>query len=789
MEKGLSSHEVSQLLAIHGKNEIITQKSSSPVFLFLSQFPTFLNGILFFAAIFSFFISDILDAVFIFAILFLNGTVGFLQEYNAEKSLEKLKDYVKPLSRVVRNGKEEEIPTSGLVPGDIVILFEGDRIPADGILLHHEDLEVDESILTGESLPVAKEQNAEVLGGTLIVKGKGHLKVQKTGIKTHFGQIAKTLSTISADKTPLNRRLNSLGKIISFIAIFASLSIIPIGLSQNRELFPLILLSISIAVAAVPQSLPTVITIALAIGTTRMAKKNAIVRKMHAVETLGSIQVLLVDKTGTLTENSMRVRKYWVKDKKLFTPLLRACVFGNTASLMQKGSLHSFDIVGDKTDGALLLWAKSHTKNLDMLKDGGEITDEFVFDPEQKTITTVWEEHGKKFVFVRGAPEAIIEESELSEKEKAKITKLYEEYASDGLRVIAFGEKLEKHKGNIKRDHLEKNLNFLGFVGIYDPPRDEARQAVTKARSAGITTIMVTGDNEKTALSIAKDVGILEKDEDVITGEELEKLNDEEVEKIINHVRVFARSRPEDKLRLVSILKNKGYIVGVTGDGVNDSLALKRSDVGVSMGQTGTDVAKEASDIVLADDNFSTLVTAIEEGRIIYHNILKAITYLLSGNLSELSLIIFATLLGLPSPLIPTQILWINLITDGLPALALASDSKDPDLIKDGPRDPKAPILSQKRGIFIAIVGFSLSIFLLLIFYMIINFGRSEILARTVVFNVLIFSHMGLAFIVRGKSLLKFNPFLVWGVLGILALQTIITITPFGQEIFHLGFE
>jgi len=789
MEKGLSNYEAHQLLEVHGKNEITAQKSFSPLILFLSQFPSFLNGILLLATIFSFFIGDILDAVFIFAILFLNGIVGFIQEYNAEKSLEKLKNYVKPVSRVLRNEKEEEIPTSDIVPGDIVILSEGDRIPADGILLHHEDLEIDESILTGESLPVAKEQNAQVFGGTLVIKGRGHLNIQKTGMKTRFGQIAETLSDLSADQTPLNRRLNVLGKIISVIAILAALSIIPIGLLQNKEPFPLILLSISIGVAAIPEGLPAIITIALAIGTNRMAKKNAIIRKMQAVETLGSIQVLLVDKTGTLTENSMRVRKHWIRKKKYFNSLLRACVFGNTAYLAQKGSPHSYEILGDRTDGALLLWANSLVKNLETLKDNGEITDEFVFDPEQKTITTVWEEKDRKTVFVRGAPEAIIKESKLSEKERGKITKLFEDYASEGLRVIGFGIKQEKHKGNIKRDHLEKNLEFLGFVGIYDPPREEAKQAVEKARSAGITTIMVTGDNEITAISIAKEVGILEKNEDVITGEELEKLTDEEVAKIIDHIRVFARNKPEDKLRLVTILKKKGYIVGVTGDGVNDSLALKRADVGISMGQTGTEVAKEASDIVLADDNFSTLVLAVEEGRIIYHNIVKTITYLLSGNLSELSLIVFATLLGLTSPLIPTQILWINLITDGLPALALASDNKDPDLIKDEPRDPKAPILSKERVIFIMMVGFCLSIILLLIFYSIISFGGSEKLARTVIFNALIFSHMGIAFIVRGKSILKFNPLLVWGVLVIIILQIIITFTPFFQTIFHLGLK
>ncbi|EKD65406.1 MAG: hypothetical protein ACD_50C00097G0007, partial [uncultured bacterium] len=674
MEKGLSTQEASLLLTKYGKNEIYTKSHNTPLLIFASQFPTFLNGILFIAACFSFFIGDSLDGTFILAVLLLNGIVGFIQEYNAEKSLEKLKDYVKPLSLVLRDGNEVQIPTSEIVPGDIVVLSEGDRMPADGTFLHNEDLEVDESILTGESLPVAKEKNAQAFSGTLVVKGKGHLTIEKTGMNTRFGQIAQTLSTLSADKTPLRKRLDALGKLLSIIVLIAAILIIPIGAYQERELFPLILLAISIAVAAIPQSLPTVVTIALAIGTNRMAKKNAIVRKMHAVETLGSVQILLVDKTGTLTENSMRVRKHWIKDKKFFTPLLRACVLGNTASLIQKGELKSFDIVGDKTDGALLLWAKSQVKDLMDLKDGGKIVDEFVFDPDEKTITTLWEEKNKKYVYVRGAPESILKHSELKEDEKNKMTKLYEEYASKGLRVIAFGMKHERHERHVKRDQLEKDLIFLGFVGIYDPPREEARQAVEKARQAGITTIMVTGDNEKTALSIAKDVGLLEKDEDVVTGDELEKMNDEELSEIAERTRVYARSKPEDKLRLVNILKQKGYVIGVTGDGVNDSLALKRADVGVAMGQTGTDVAKEASDIVLTDDNFSTLVAAIEEGRIIYNNIIKAVTYLLSGNISELAMIIFAVLLGLPSPLLPTQILWINLVTDGLPAFALASD-------------------------------------------------------------------------------------------------------------------
>lgn len=785
MEKGLSTHEASALLKQFGKNVISTKKPISPLQIFLSQFPTILNGILFLAACFSFFIGDYFDGGFIFAILMLNSIVGFLQEYNAEKSLEKLTEYVKPLSRVIRDGKEVQLPTAELVPGDTVIISEGDSIPADGVFLHHEDLEVDEAILTGESLPVAKEQDATAFGGTLVIKGKGHMTIQKTGMNTRFGQIAQSLATVAPDQTPLRKRLDVLGKILSAIAVVAAISIIPIGLSQGRDLFPLILLAISVMVAAIPQSLPTVITVSLALGTQRMAKKQAIVRKMHAVETLGSTQVLLVDKTGTLTQNAMRVKTHWITDKKHLLSFLRACVFGNTASLLQKGTGKGVEIVGDKTDGALLLWAQNMGISMEEIMDSGEIVDEFVFDPQEKTITNVWKHAHGTYVFVRGAPEAIIEKSKLSDKEKEHITKQYEVLALQGLRVIGFGMKHEMHHEHVKRDHLEQHLTFLGFVGIYDPPREEAKEAVQKARQAGITTIMVTGDNEKTALAIAKDIGLLEANEDVITGDELDKLSDEELEKLIDHTRVFARSKPEDKLRLVNILKKKGIIVAVTGDGVNDALALKRSDVGVSMGQSGTDVAKEASDIVLMDDNFSTLVAAVEEGRIIYHNILKAITYLLSANISEMVLIVLATILGLPSPLIPTQILWINLITDGLPALALASDSKDPDLIKDKPRDPKSPILTRQRLIFINVSGLVLGLSLLTVFYFTLQ-ATSEIVARTVMFNLVAFAHLAFAFVVRGKSFLKPNPMLFWGIGGIILMQLIITFTPSLQHIFEL---
>ncbi len=794
MEKGLTSEVAQEKLKIIGKNEIETHESRSSLSLLLSQFPTLINAILGCAAILSFIIGSAIDGIFILVILLLNATFGFIQEYRAEKSLEKLKSYVKSITRVIRDGTEQQVPTSNLVPGDLVILSEGDRIPADGKLTINKPIEIDESVLTGESLPIVKNHNDPVFLGTLVTKGHGRLLVEKTGMFTRFGQIAQTLATVSSDKTPLQRRLDSLAKTLSIVVVLTSALIVPLGLYQGKELFASLLLAVSIGIAAIPEGLPAVVTIALAIGTTRMAKKRAIIRKMASVETLGAVQIILTDKTGTLTENSMRVKKVWVEKNQALPDLLKACALGNTASLIERvptnfihAGKNSFDVIGDKTDGALLLFAQQ-TGNLKSIKNSGKILDEYSFDPQTKTVTTVWEDKSAKHVFVRGAPEAILQNCRLKELERVRITGLFEQYAKEGLRVIGFGTKVSKSTGSIKREEAEKDLIFLGFVGIYDPPRKEAKQAVQEARLAGIKTIMVTGDNHLTALSIASEIGLIEKDEDVVTGEEMEKLPDEELEKLILKTRIFARTKPEDKLRLVSLFKKLGFVVGVTGDGVNDALALKRADVGIAMGQKGTDVAKEASDIILTDDNFSTLVGAIEEGRTIYNNIVKSITYLLSGNLSEISLVFFATLLGMPNPLLPTQILWINLVTDGIPALALASDTKDPRVLKHKPRNPNAAILSNHRLFFVLTVGFSLSILLLIIFKLLLNFTSSETFARTIVFNALIFSHMLIAFIVRGGSVFKMNKFLVIGVLVTLLLQTIITTTPFFQNIFHLGF-
>lgn len=795
MEKGLSSLEAQEKLNTFGLNEITVKKAVSPFVVFLSQFPTVINAILAIAAIFSIVIGGIFDGIFIFAILLLNGFFGFIQEYRAEKSLEKLKNFVKPFSRVLRDGKEIKIPTSQLVPGDTVILSEGELIPADGSITTATYLEVDESILTGESIPVAKKLNGPLFKGTLVTKGRGHFLVEKTGISTRLGEITQTLSQIKTEKTPLQKKLDDLGKILSIIAIVFSLLLIPIGILQERSLFPLILLSISIGIAAIPEGLPAVITIALAIGSNRMAKRKAIVRKMPAIETLGSTQIILLDKTGTLTQNRMKVKKFWVKDNSVLQNLLMSCVLGNTATLIQKSDPNECDIIGDKTDGALLLWSHTQTKDINSIKTGGKILDEHVFDPVTKTVTILWQPGSpdslKNSVFVRGAPETILSKSSLNTNEQEKIRILYESYAKEGLRVIGFGSKIitaEKHGQKIKRDELEKDLDFIGLIGIYDPPRPETKQAVIKAKNAGIKTIMVTGDNALTALAIAKEVGLIEEDEDVVTGEDLDKLSDADLEKIIIKTRIFARTKPEDKLRLVTVLKKLGFVVGVTGDGVNDALALRKADVGIAMGEKGTDVAKETSDIILVDDNFSTLIHAISEGRTIYNNIIKSVVYLLSGNLSELSLIFFATVLGMPAPLLPTQILWINLVTDGLPALALASDKLDNNLLNHMPRNPQTPILTKSRLIFITSVGFGISIFLLFVFkFLLLTSG--ELVARTITFNLLIFIHPILALVIRGRSLTSINSFLALTIIGTILVQILINTIPLFQQIFHLGLR
>lgn len=781
---GLTTLEAKNRLEQYGKNIVSSGHTDSLLRIFFSQFPSLINAILLLASAFSLFIGNFLDGIFILTVIVINAALGFIQEYRAARSMEKLKDYTNPTARVIRDSKEQEILAENLVPEDIVILSEGSRVPADGDLFDAQHLEIDESILTGESLPVMKNTKDNIYLGSLVTKGKGHFKVTRTGMQTRFGQIAHTLETITEDKTPLQTNLDNLGKFLSFAAITIGLLVIPIGLFYGRSLAPLFLVAVSIAISAIPESLPAVITIAFAVGVRRMARYGAIVRKMAAVETLGSVQIILSDKTGTITQNLMRVKKYWLTDNSKLPLVIKSCLLGNTASLVEKGSGRDYEIAGDQTDGALLIWIKGLTDGQTQ-QNIGIVADEYVFDPEYKTITTVWKEKSKKYVFVRGAPEAVLAKSNLTKEKKKVVTDKFEEFAGDGLRIIAFASKIESHDGKLSREHLEKGLTFLGFVGIYDPPRIEVKEANQKSRAAGIQVIMVTGDNELTALSLAREVGLITKDEDVLTGDELAKLTDDELAAIILKTRVFARTQPEDKLRLVSVLKKQGIVVGITGDGVNDTLALKKADVGVAMGEGGTDVAKDAADIVLTDNNFATLIKAIEEGRVIYQNITNVIVYLVAGNLAELSLVFFAALLRLPFVLLPTQILWINLVTDSLPALALATGSRDTTVLHKKPRDPKEALLNSKRLLISCLIGFTLAGILLVIFTILLQWD-SEAHARGVIFSLMVYFQLLIAMAIGRHSLRKGNIFLLFTIVLIFILQVLISTTPFFQPIFHL---
>ncbi|HEX7041652.1 MAG TPA: cation-transporting P-type ATPase [Patescibacteria group bacterium] len=783
--EGLTTNEADKKLRSEGRNIISYDEEFSVVGLFLSQFPTLINGILFAAAIFSFFIHNIIDGIFILIVLIANGLFSFIQEYKAEKALKALKDLAQASCRVIRDKKLQEIPIDNVVVDDLIFLEDGDRIPADGVIVGVTHVDIDESLLTGESVPINKTHDDELFRGTFVARGKVHMRVTKIGNATRFGKIAKSLADIHYEATPLQRQITQTTKVLSLAAAFLAVMLIPIGLTHNESLLPLLLITISIAVAAIPESLPGIVTVSLAIGAFKMAKKKAIIRKMSAIETLGAMQVVLLDKTGTLTQNSMRVKEVYMPDNKKQSFFLKACLLGNTASIDYEE--HKQVIVGDKTDGALLLWAKQHTLDIDSIMQSGKVIDEFTFDPVSKTITTLWHERGKNYVFVRGAPEEVIERSTLSKEEKDTAIKNFKDYAQLGFRVIAFGYRIEPNHDGKSRKSLENHLEFLGLAGLFDPPRDEAKRAVEQAKKAGLKLVMVTGDNELTAVSIAKAVGLVGDNAKVVTGKELQELSTAKLETLVPEVSIFARTRPEDKLRLTQIYKKLGYLVGVTGDGVNDALALKQADVGVAMGEKGTDVAKEASDMILTNDNFATLIHAIAEGRIVYENLKRALTYLLSGNLSELLLIGIATTLGAPTPLLPTDILWMNLVTDVFPALSLAADSGHDGILQKHPRSTSEPLINRQRWFLIGLIGVGLATgaFILYAFLLGVMPLRR---ARTITFGLFIFSHMMLSFFVRGKQALTPNKFLFLSVALTLLAQIAISTIPFFQNIFQLGW-
>lgn len=718
MHEGLTTHEAAKRLDRFGMNEIVDRPRQLPIQIFISQFTSLLVVLLIIASVASLFLGDLLDGIFILLIVVLNGILGFVQEFKAEKAITALKTMTVSSVRVVRDGIEQKIDSKLLVPGDVILLTEGDKIPADCTVLESLHLTANEASLTGESMPVEKnsadEDKKQVFLGTIITKGRGKVRVTLTGMQTRFGQIASSLSSIVEEDTPLEKKLTVLGKQLGMLAILASLIVFTIGFFSSQPLIEMILTSISLAVAAVPEGLPAVITITLAIGMQRMARKKALVRRLASIETLGSTTIIATDKTGTLTKNQMHVTDVWLAGKSvrssdralqtsdpLFHALITSGVLCNNASLVVKENHGGFDTLGDTTEAALLLLATDKGVNITEFKQDGTLVEEYSFDPTLKMMSVVWRKGKQTSILTKGAPEAILSRSTsvlentgkqpLTPKTKKDIEAAFKNYARDGLRVIAFAKRSVR-RVPASRDEAENELTFIGFVGIADPPREEVKDAIALAESAGIQTIMVTGDNELTAKTIGTRLGLLHKNETVVTGTQFAQMSDEEALRLMPTIRIYARTTPEQKLRIVRLLQRAGHIVAVTGDGVNDALALKQSDIGVSMGITGTDVAKEASDMIISDDNYATIVTAVEEGRTIFDNIKSAIKYLVGCNIGEVIAVVAGMLMGWPLILTPLQLLYINLVTDGLPAIALAVTPKHERIMKRMPR--------TKKGIF-----------------------------------------------------------------------------------------
>ncbi|BDS17141.1 ATPase [Clostridium perfringens] len=820
-KNGLSSTEALRRLEKYGKNKLETKKKKTLFKQFLSQLKDVMIYILIIAAIISAFLGEISDALIILLVIIINAVIGVIQESKAEKALDALKELSTPKALVKRDGSLKEILSEDIVPGDIVLIDAGRYIPGDLRLIDTANLKIEESAFTGESVPSEKDasflpdkeipigdQNNMAFMSTLATYGRGVGVVVGTGMNTEIGKIAKMIEQEENDETPLQKKLSELGKILGFLAVGICILIFIISFFQGRDLLEMFLTSISLAVAAIPEGLPAIVAIVLALGVQRMVKKNAIIRKLPAVETLGSVSIICSDKTGTLTQNKMTVTTVYTNDSYIKesefnlndneSKLLVDCmVLCNDATYSEKSQ------TGDPTEIALL---ESPFK-LNILKEKLEKEfkriDEIPFDSDRKLMTTVNLVDDKKArVFTKGALDSILSICnkisvngkllDFSKEYKAKVLENSNIMSDKALRVLAFAYK-DISKENIVLDSLEKDLVFIGMVGMIDPPRLEVKDSIKLCKSAGITPVMITGDHKNTAFAIANELGIAEDISQAITGHEIDKFKEEEFnEKIINY-RVFARVSPEHKVKIVKAFKSHGNIVSMTGDGVNDAPSLKAADIGVAMGITGTDVSKGASDMILTDDNFSTIVSAVEEGRKIYLNIKKSIVFLLSCNLGEILTLFTAILLNWNSPLQPIHILWVNLITDSFPALALGVDKTKEDVMNNPPRNPKESIFIKSDKIQLIINGVLIGGITLFAFKLGERlYADSLIHAQTMAFVVLSVSQLFLSLSLRSNIKSAFslgifsNKYLVYSILLGIFLQVIIISISFIANIFKV---
>ena len=848
-ENGLSSKKVEENRAKYGLNELKEKKKESLLQKFIDQFKDFSIIVLIIAAIVSGVVGvmqgeGFTDTVIILIVVLLNAVIGVAQESKAEKSLEALKKLSAHAAKVIRDGKETAIPSRELVPGDLVIIETGDYISADLRVIEAVNLKSQEASLTGESVPVEKRTDAiqatevgvgdrknMLFSSSLITYGRGKAIVVKTGMNTEVGKIADMINQTEDQETPLQKKLNSLGKTLGMAALTICAVIFVIGLLQGKEIINMFMTAVSLAVAVIPEGLVAVSTIVLAIGVQKMVKKNAIVKKLPAVETLGSSTVICSDKTGTLTQNKMTVEKIFCNDvtadieraetNEDFRKLIYDCMLCNDSRVLENG-----EIAGDPTETALVDLALKLDYPVSIMRENPRVA-EVPFDSNRKLMSTVNGKDGKYIVYTKGGLDEILRKCD-SYLYKGSVRHNLSDYAewirtnnehmaNEALRVLAFAYKEIDHvPSKYEMENLESGLTFIGMVGMIDPPREEAKKAVEKCKHAGIKTVMITGDHKATAVAIAKKIGILENDNEALTGLELDKISDEQLAKDVRKYSVYARVSPEHKVRIVKAWQKNGEIVAMTGDGVNDSPALKTADIGCAMGKVGTEVAKEAADVILTDDNFATIVSAVEEGRRIYDNILKVIQFLLSCNVGEVIVLLLATLfaptigrvfgiydISMIQVLLPIHILWINLVTDTFPALALAFDPANKDIMDRKPVKKDEGIFTKGRTFRIVYQGFMIGLLTLAAYLIGIGSTKTAIgnltleetkieVGQTMAFTVLAFSELIHVFNIRDnknsifKTGILGNSILIYAVVISALLMGVILVIPQLREIFSI---
>jgi Ca2+-transporting ATPase len=842
--RGLTDTDATERLARFGPNQLTEKKGRSPIGQFLDQFKDFMIWVLIGAALVSGFLGEWVDAVAIIAIVILNAVMGFVQEYRAEKSLAALKKLSSPSSKVIRDGDYRVVPSSDIVPGDLVELEAGDNVPADGrIVWHTSNFSVQEASLTGESTPVLKTSVAlderevpladranTVYMGTFVASGKARALVTGTGMSTELGKIATMIQGIAHETTPLQKKLEQFGKLIVYLCFILVGLVFLMEWLRGGKLVDVFLTAVSLAVAAIPEGLPAVVTIALALGVQRMVRRHALIRKLPSVETLGCATVICSDKTGTLTRNEMTVQAAYA-DARLFRvtgigyapegafldsdapvnpsdfpglrQMLQVGVLCNSALIVRKDG-GAWGIFGDPTEAAILTAAAKVGVLKETEEKGYPAVEELPFDSERKKMTIIRQDGGRFAAFVKGAPDVLLGDCTaideggstrpLTATDRARLLRVNDELADRAMRVLAFAYRsFEELPESPTPVTIERELVFSGLMAMIDPPREEVKAAVAECKRAGIRTVMITGDHKNTAVAIARELGFLAEDSMALTGEDLDRWTDERLGAEVRRIPVYARVSPEHKLRIVRAWRKRGDVVAMTGDGVNDAPAVKEADIGVAMGITGTDVTKEVSDMVVTDDNFASIVAAVEEGRGIYDNIKKFVHFLLSCNAGEILTMFTASLIGLPVPLLPIQILWVNLVTDGLPALALGVDPVDPGIMDKPPRDPAEPVVTRPRAFLMLAQGVFIALCSLLAFCTILFIEKEGVVrARTGAFIVLSCAQLFHAFNCRNmtRSLFRIGPFsnmkLVYAAAVSFFLQVVVINVPFLRTIFKV---